>query len=446
MSHSHIDPGADPRRRAWLACPNCDHGAGCSECRSKRNCATHWQYLLKNTATHVFLQCPTCYYVWTVDTSEPGRPSSVVVHGKTRYATTTPRAEPGGLSERDGAVVAKVRLGHCPRDILTSPDGELVYVLTTDSVKAINRLHQVVASIPIGAEEPKQMMMSSDGSRIYVTGYDSALSIIDAINMTAKTVGKQRCTAAAVSPDGDCIYLAHGTVVAGRRSASISATRADGTAVTFAAVGGFTTGLAVSPNGRRLYVASTTSHPDDRGGTVAIIDTVGRAVDFVTLDEAPETISVDTEGLLYITHFQPDSLSVVDPGTHCVISTALDDAPMEIAVRPETEIIYTANSHSVTMIDTTTTDTTSLMVGELPRRLCISADGRRLYAIDFAHGTLWCLDTSDNSVVTTVPVCAHPAAMTLSPSGEYLYVTDSRDGTMSVISTTLMEPDSPDIP
>ncbi|MBV9352588.1 MAG: hypothetical protein JOZ23_13790 [Mycobacterium sp.] len=45
--------------------------------------------------------------------------------------------------------------------------------------------------------EAKHMMMSSDGSRIYVTGYDGSLSIIDPIAMTAKTIGVPRNAAAA---------------------------------------------------------------------------------------------------------------------------------------------------------------------------------------------------------------------------------------------------------
>jgi mRNA-degrading endonuclease toxin of MazEF toxin-antitoxin module len=43
-----IDPTADRSRRAWLACPCCDHGAKCGDCRDRRNCDTHWQYLLSN--------------------------------------------------------------------------------------------------------------------------------------------------------------------------------------------------------------------------------------------------------------------------------------------------------------------------------------------------------------------------------------------------------------
>jgi YVTN family beta-propeller protein len=417
MSHSPIEPDADASRRAWLACPNCDHGAGCPECRGGRNCATHWQYLLRNAATLVSLQCPTCFYVWSVDTAAAGRPS-------------------GDDRERDDPIIAKVWLGDCPGEIVTSPRGDLVYVLTADSVKVVDHSHRIVASIPIGAE-PKQMTMSSDGSRIYVTGYDGALSIIDAITLTAKTVHKHRSTASAVSPDGERIYLAHDGSSGDSRGTWVSVVRADGISVALIAVDPHTTGMALSPNGRRLYVASAGPTFDDRGGTITIIDTdTHKTVDFVAIDQAPEAITVDAEGLLYITHFHTDSISVVDPGTRCSIAIRLHDAPLQVAERPGSEFIYTANLHSVTAIDTSSGAAKSLAVGELPRRLRISPDGRRLYATDFAHGTVWILDTSDNSVVATVPVCAHPAAVALSPDGDFLYVTDSRDGMLTVVSTT----------
>ena len=66
-----IDPHADSSRRAWLPCPNCNHGASCPECESHRNCANHWQYLLSNTGTLVYLQCPTCAHLWNIDTRRP---------------------------------------------------------------------------------------------------------------------------------------------------------------------------------------------------------------------------------------------------------------------------------------------------------------------------------------------------------------------------------------
>jgi transcription initiation factor TFIIS-like protein len=66
-----IDPTADRGRRAWLPCPGGDHGAQCGDCRSTKNCAEHWQYLLSNEGTLVHLQCKDCGHLWSTDTRGP---------------------------------------------------------------------------------------------------------------------------------------------------------------------------------------------------------------------------------------------------------------------------------------------------------------------------------------------------------------------------------------
>jgi len=412
---SPIEPDADPCRRAWFACPNCDHGVGCPECQSSRNCGTHWQYLLKNRGTQVSLQCPGCCYVWTVDTAE-------------RDGTADQRTDNGD------AIVAKLWLGDCPRDVVISPGGDSVYVLTADSVKVIKSRYLSVASIPVGPE-PKQLMMSPDGSRLYVTGYGHSLSIIDPIAMTAKNVVVQPSTAAVVSPDGEHIYLAHAEGL-DKGNSAIRVIRADGAFVALIAVDRYTTAMALSRDGRWLYLAAAGRDADDCGGTIAVVDTATyETADVIAVDAAPEALALDAEGLLYVVHYNVNSMSLVDPATRCGITVALDDAPMDIVVHPGSQFIYTANLHSVSAINTSTAAIKSLLIGELPRRLCVSVDGRRLYAVDFAHGTIWALDTSDNSVVGTVDVGAHPAASALSPGGDLLYVTDSRDGTLTVVST-----------
>jgi hypothetical protein len=63
-----LDPFADSARRAWLPCPECDHGRDCGECQEQRTCRLHWQYLLASTACVVHLQCPTCTHLWDHDT------------------------------------------------------------------------------------------------------------------------------------------------------------------------------------------------------------------------------------------------------------------------------------------------------------------------------------------------------------------------------------------
>lgn len=68
-----IDPTADPARRAWFGCPQCDHGVGCADCQSRLNCTVHWQFLLSNQAWLLHLQCPECGHLWSVDSKPGGR-------------------------------------------------------------------------------------------------------------------------------------------------------------------------------------------------------------------------------------------------------------------------------------------------------------------------------------------------------------------------------------
>ncbi|MEU1227961.1 hypothetical protein [Streptomyces sp. NPDC005828] len=68
-----LDPHADPARRAWVACPGCDDARGCGNCLDRRNCRSHWRYLIGNKGPRVHLQCPNCTHMWTLDTSRERR-------------------------------------------------------------------------------------------------------------------------------------------------------------------------------------------------------------------------------------------------------------------------------------------------------------------------------------------------------------------------------------
>ena len=191
-----IDPDADSSRRAWTPCPSCNHGSDCQECRNNHTCQTHWQYLLKNEGTSVSRECPTCAHLWTVD------------------AIAEELLD--GHGQIDAEAVATLSLGGPAGEVATSPDGNFVYVLLADSVKVISQLQHVIATYPTGAH-PKNMVVSADGGRIYVTGYDGSTSIISTADNSVKTVVLNRSTAEILSPDGDYIYLAHSGMVEGTR-------------------------------------------------------------------------------------------------------------------------------------------------------------------------------------------------------------------------------------
>ena len=81
---------------------------------------------------------------------------------------------------------------------------DYVYVMVDDSVKVISRLHHIVATSRAGPH-PKNIVVSADGTRVYVTGYDGSTSIISTADNTVKTFVLDRSTAEVVSPDRNYI-------------------------------------------------------------------------------------------------------------------------------------------------------------------------------------------------------------------------------------------------
>ncbi|WST98240.1 hypothetical protein OG364_39910 [Streptomyces erythrochromogenes] len=63
-----LDPHADPGRRAWIDCPQCNDTQHCTPCQNRQTCPTHWRYLLTNAATLLHLQCPHCHHLWAHET------------------------------------------------------------------------------------------------------------------------------------------------------------------------------------------------------------------------------------------------------------------------------------------------------------------------------------------------------------------------------------------
>ena len=423
MSHLPIDPDADSSRRAWLPCPTCNYGRDCPQCQNNRNCRTHWQFVLKNEGTRASLQCPDCGHLWTVD------------------AVADEQLNGHGHQTAD-AVVATISLGGRAGEVATSPDGMHVYVMMADSIKVISRSHHIVATYPTGAH-PKNMIVSDDATRIYVTGFDGSTSIISPADNSVKTFVLNRSTTETVSPNGDYIYLAHSGLVEGARRSWISVVTADGATVAAVPIFRHATDLGVSPDGSQLYVASRRSSSGiDWRGSISVIDTeTYRLAGSIAMELAPDTITVNRDGThLYATDYHKNSFSVINLETRVVTRRGLRDAPLDLVLSPDGTVAYVTCLHSLAVINTDSDVAKITSVGDLPRRVRFSADGKRAYVIDFAQPCVWVLDTEHTSVVGTVAVGGHPEAIALTPDGEFLYVTDGRDGTLTVISTALVQP------
>jgi YVTN family beta-propeller protein len=96
--------------------------------------------------------------------------------------------------------------------------------------------------------------------------------------------------------------------------------------------------------------------------------------------------------------------------------------------------VYVTNRCSLSVIDTVTNEVAPIAVGDLPRCVRISPDGKRAYVSNFGDGSVSVIDTIAQCVTDTVEVGGHPEALAVSPDGHHLYVGDYWSGTVTVLS------------
>jgi YVTN family beta-propeller protein len=327
-----------------------------------------------------------------------------------------------------------IEVGPNAGDVVTEPAGRHVYVSTPGAVKVLSSLHHIVASIPTGLN-PARMTMSADGSRLFVSGYDGWLTVIDTATNTGRTVASEKSYVDAVSPDGRHLYSIHHGFGGARTTSWMSIRTDEGGFDDAVSVAGCATDLAVSPDGTRLYVGSSVRGA--RSGWIIVIDTETHEIlDRVVMRLTPDTLTLSRDGSrLYVTHYDGNALSILDVASRAITTVGVHDAPIGVVTTPDDARAYVTGLHSVTVIDARTGTTDGILVGDLPRRVHVSDDSTRAFVTDFGNQTLWVLDTADHSVVTTVDLACHPEALTVSPDGSRVYTTDYWAGTLTAIDT-----------
>lgn len=323
--------------------------------------------------------------------------------------------------------------------VVAGPKGDQLCVATVDGVAVIDNAHELVATISV-AGHPKRMIGNTDGTRVFVTTYDGSVTIINTSDNSITTIRGAPSTAEAVSQDGTCIYTGHTATVDG---ASISVLSIEEGTQTLAMPGHGITGLVVSPDGCHLYAAVSERVPHHQydAGWLVVIDTATFTVlDVIAVGVSPNTIALSPDGSrIYVSHFDTDSISVVDLTSRTVSTITLPDSPLDVTVAPNGTHVYVTTCDSLAAIDTATNSVEMIAVGSLPRQLQICSDGKRAYVANFGDQTVSVIDTLTNTVATTVLVGGHPEGMEMNPDGGWLYVTDYWDRTVTVISIpTLM--------
>ncbi|WP_316843180.1 gliding motility-associated C-terminal domain-containing protein [Pedobacter psychrodurus] len=135
-------------------------------------------------------------------------------------------------------------------------------------------------------------------------------------------------------------------------------------------------------------------------------------------------------------------LSVINLATNTVVARVpVGVSSMAVVVNNANNRIYVANqqSHSVSVINSITNTivtTIDFGVGE-PSGLTLSPDGSKLYVTDYNQyvNLLRVINTTDNSVITSIPIGNNSWGVVVSPDGRFVYTVSAGDGTITVINT-----------
>lgn len=95
-------------------------------------------------------------------------------------------------------------------------------------------------------------------------------------------------------------------------------------------------------------------------------------------------------------------------------------------------------NNSVSIIDTSTNSVvTTLPVGNTPTCVQITPDGTQAYVASVTNNTVSVINRATNTVTATIPLpgALRPVGLAITPDGTKVYVTNINSGNVSVIST-----------
>lgn len=215
---------------------------------------------------------------WTITNVATGYQNGDVVitpDGTKAFASVFGNTSAGNkvyvIDTATNAVLARPVVGSSPIDLVMSSDGSKVYVANTTggTISVIDTSTYAVSTITTYGSAPQKMALSYDGSKLYVV--NSNCGCVNVIDTATKTDIKNIAVGSmpydiVVTPDGAKVYVTN------QSSNDVSVIDTVTKAVTKTiAVGTSPRALTLTPDGSRLYVANMGSN------TVSVIDTVGSA-------------------------------------------------------------------------------------------------------------------------------------------------------------------------
>jgi len=323
-----------------------------------------------------------------------------------------------------GSITSPAAAGSPNAYIANTADGTVSVVNTNG-----NAVKKTIG--PPSGNNPVGVAVAPGGQRIYVTdlGPDPSLTAIDGrTNKIIETVSLPDGDAwgVAVNPAGTRVYVMH-------QSGSLSVL--DATTSPMTLIGNFPIGSiegavgVVSPDGTRLYM---TSSQNGFPYALSVLDTSNNnVVGQVDLNGLyPAAIAVSPDGSkVYVTGEHPSiAMDVIDTETLTLTTTvSCPDPPgclaRGVAVKPDGSQIYVASDNGPLVIDSTTYNLSYMQDladpdtcmnvpgGNIPWAVSVTPNGKRVYVTDEGNDSVFAIDLASYCVIKEIPVGAGPQAV-----------------------------------
>lgn len=299
-----------------------------------------------------------------------------------------------------GVLVLNIPVGPKPQPPTSSVDGSKVYVSSQgdNTVRVISTSsNTVVATIAVG-DGPGKPAVSS--TRAYVSNVNSNdVSVIDlATNTVIATIPVGKNPTTGVFGEGNQYQVSSSFYVSNTTQGTVSVIDTSTNTVTNTiVVGGQISATAQSGtmNSCSGVFASVTN-----SGQLGILSQSSAAQSFVAVGEIPGTPTTNIDGCrVYVANAGSKSVSVV----------SLDASPAKVIA--------------------------TIPVGSKPGDPVTDSSKANLYVPNFGAATVTAISTSTNAVRATYQVGNSPMGVTITKNGSLLLVSNSADGSVSVVKT-----------
>ncbi len=281
----------------------------------------------------------------------------------------------------------RIAVGTQPQSVAISPDGRHAYVANAGegTVSVINTARNVVTNtipVPDGAYG---VVISADGTELYVPTFGHEVSVID--TRTDRLVTRLPVAGPAFTISGNRAYgIGFTSGVLGVIDTSTKMIRSIRTGKKGV------WGVAVGQDGGQVYAASTTEN------TVYMIDTeTGVTKDISCVPGQAWGIAITRDGhKLYVTANKGNAVYVID-------------ATANVCVK---KIALTKNAQSVTL----------------------SPDGRRAYITTGGDKDVYVIDTGTDTLGSTISIGRSAFGMAITPDGHHAYVSNRAEDSVTVFA------------